>query len=276
MTTLHPHWQSTDDSDEQAVPVRIKQSQTDSERMPVRAHRRPAAFAGIFLFFLAGVAALQGYGLFSLGGQVNPSSITVHITENGADPVTITVQPGSTITWTNDDSIPHVLSSDTLPTDDGKPFVTSAIFPGSSTHILIPLTATSGAYPYISKTSDIVSGQILIQGGVQMDPYVPSDIVESSSSSSSTSPVVVTPVASSAASLSPAAPVATVTQVPVNPYTVGSGNMPLPDRQPSGQSPAVSNHTPFSTPETGPAVWIAVVLTTVVLLIVTRKAFRSL
>lgn len=275
MTTLHPHWQSTDDANERSVPVRIREKKAHSpssvsdDRSPVRASRRPAAFVGIFLFFIAGAAALQGYGLFVLGGQVNAPSVTVHLTSGGADPVTISVVPGSTITWTNDDTIPHVLSSETLPTVDGKPFVTSAIFPGSSTHILIPLDAVTGAYPYISKTSDIVSGQIIVESGTTVEPFVPPAAVTTFSASSMQT-------VSSAASIAlPAsAPAASVSQIPVNPYTVGSGNVPLPDRQTPG-SPAVSGHTPFATPETGPAVWMAVVLTMGILLIMTRKAFRT-
>lgn len=283
MTTLHPHWQSTDDADDRAVPIRIRSAKktprsampdhddaSSGVRSPVRAARRPAAFAGIFLFFIAGAAALQGYGLFALEGQVNPPGVTVRLSPSGAVPVTITVEPGSTITWTNDDTIPHVLSSETLPTDDGKMFVTSAIFPGSSTHILVPLNAETGAYPYISKTSDTVSGQIIVKSGVDMEPYVPPVAVVSPASSSA-------PSSSSVAFSNPETvmPAATITQVPVNPYTVGSGNAPLPERQAAG-NPSISAHTPFSTPETGPAVWIAIVSTLGLLLLLTRGAFRSL
>ncbi len=283
MTTLHPHWQSTDDSNERSIPVRITKKESHSpspvcdHRSPVRASRHPAALVGIFLFFIAGAAALQGYGLFGLGGQVSQNAVTIDLTANGASPVTVTVTPGTTITWSNDDTIPHVLSSGTLPTTDGAPFVTSAIFPGSNTHVLIPLTATPGAYAYISETSDMVSGQIIVQAAdtsVFETPVTTMPVTTVSSSSSSVRAVV----ASSALSVEAASSVATVAggQIPVNPYTVGSGNIPLPDRQQPGQHAAASDHIPDVMPETGSATWIAILLAVLAVLFVTRSAFRSL
>ncbi len=296
MTNLHPHWQSTDDSDERHVPVRIATSKKTpekiavtthgvSQRKPILASRRPAAFVGVLLCIIAGAATFQGLNNFT--GQVNSSSITVHIREKGADPVTITVQPGYTITWTNDDTIPHVLSSDTLPTVDGKPFTTSPIFPGSSTHILIPASASPGAYPYISKTSDTVSGQIIVKNAAAPEP---------AATSIPASPVTTTPTPSSVPDFVPFAettptadislptdsnsvaetPIVSASTLPVNTHTIGSGEVPLPDRQTGRNTPAITQHVPHSAAETGPEVWITVLMAIGALLVVTRKTFRSL
>lgn len=280
MTTLHPHWQSTDDSGERSIPVRINKKRdvppdayNAEHPSPVQASRRPAAFAGIFLFFIAGAAALQGYGLFGLGGQVSQNSVTIDLTANGATPVTVAVTPGTTITWSNIDTIPHVLSSDALPTADGTPFVTSAIFPGSKTHVLIPASAAPGAYAYISQTSDLVSGQIIVQAeGIApaVNPFTMPSVATTTLSSSSIASVFV-----SSASSSSAVPVSGG-RIPVNPHTVGSGNVPLPDRQQPGMHSAASAHIPSGMPETGSATWLTILFAVIGVLFVTRRAFRSL
>lgn len=294
MTTLHPHWQETDDADERRIPVRVtvsteKRSEPRTEkavnnvRPPVRATRRPAAFAGIALFLIMGAATFQVFGLGSIRGQVDTLAVNVHIRSTGADPVTITVQPGSTITWTNDDTIPHILSSETLPTVDGKPFVSSAIFPGSSTYILIPPTATPGAYPYISKTSDTVSGQIIIRAAGAAPAVTPTP-TPSSDALVTPTPTVEQPTAPFVPAPTPdttfqpeATPLpAQTTGIAINPHTIGSGEVPLPDRQTPGGVPAVTQHKPIATTESGPGVWVTVLFTIGTLLVVTRRAFRSI
>jgi plastocyanin len=305
MTTLHPHWQATDDADDRRVHISATDSvkKSVSTKIPVSspfsapakkavavpsASRRPAAIVGVLLCVIAGVAAFQGFNVSGSRGQVDDANtVTVHLRSTGADPVTINVQPGMTITWSNDDTIPHVLSSDTLPTADGTPFVTSAIFPGSSTHFLIPLTAPDGAYPYISKTSSLVSGQIIIHAaGTAPSSSVPAFSAPAAQTTSTPSfpqvtqaPIADTQTDTTTASVTPTetttAMPTTTDALPVNPHTVGSGDAPLPNRQPSGV-PAVTTHTPHTEAESGPEVWIVVALTLGAMLVVTRKAFRTM
>ncbi len=55
-------------------------------------------------------------------------------------PATVTVHPGDTVTWTNQDSIPHTATA-----LDGKTFDSGAIDPGSSWSFVF---AKAGDYTY--------------------------------------------------------------------------------------------------------------------------------
>lgn len=293
MSTLHPHWQETDDADDRRVRVTAKATKSEAQsalpssppRVAQQASRRPAALTGIALFLIAGVAAFQGFNQLSIGGQVSAPTVNVHLRSTGADPVTITVQPGSTIIWTNDDAIPHILSSETLPTVDGKPFVSSSIFPGSSTHILIPLNAKLGAYAYISQTAQTISGQILIKDVAPTQNPTPVTTTTTQASSVPTTPAPTLSAQSSIAATpsqqaalptdtsTPETPAPTASMIPVNPHTVANSPS-LPERQSPGD-PAISKVRthPKSAPATGPEVWVTIGLSVGALLFLTRRSF---
>ncbi len=286
MTTLHPHWQATDDSEDYQVPIRIvsKTAAPSESSRPLMTNprapsRRPAAFLGIVLCLIAGVAAFQGFVLSDSRGQVSSSSIDIHIRSTGADPVTVNVQPGTTITWTNDDTIPHILSSDTLPTADGQPFMTSAIFPGSSTHYLVPADAKAGSYAYISKTAQTVSGQINVQAAQVPSTTLdnPFSVPTTTTQQTSSIPPVQEQQSSIPETTETNTPInaAVTSGLPVNPHTVGNGEAPLPPRQNTTKTPAVTSHMPAGEPVTGPEVWVTILLTVGIVLVVSRKAFRT-
>ena len=293
MTSIHPHWQETDDDPERRVRIRSNQPQAKAPQtfaVP-RASRRPAAFVGILLFVIAGFAALQGYSLFSnLNGQVSPSSTTVHITATGTNPPSITVQPGTTITWTNDDTIPHILSSDTFPTDDGKPFTTSAIFPGNSTHVLVPVNAKSGTYTYISKTSQAVNGTIVIDTAtaaaassapapvppaqpttVTQPPVLPQQPTFPSSQQTTTTSTAPNPLAAQAVQPPPDTSTGIL---PSNPHTVANADTSVTPQQYTTTAPVITTHHPIKAAQTGPEVWVVFFLSIVGLLFITRKSLR--
>ncbi len=169
MSSLHPHWQSTDEGSEREVPITIRsknQAPQNTQMFVPRAKRRPAAFVGIFLFMVMGFAAFQGYITFSrLTGDV-AAPVSVIIKTTGVDPINVNVKAGETIEWKNLDTIPHILASDTLPTENGKPFTTAPIFPNATAKVTIPSTAAEGTYSYISHTSKKVNGTIVIAGSV--------------------------------------------------------------------------------------------------------------
>ena len=156
---MHPHWQSTDD--EQEVPVRVKAPAAERPAA-VRVSRAPAAVVGIAL--MVGVVAYSFGGLDAILGQLtNPTpDVTVHVRQGGVDPAVATIMPGQTVRWVNDDQIPHVLTSNTLPTSDGKPFATAIMFQAGEAFYTAPATAAEGTYDYISQTSPDVAGQIVI------------------------------------------------------------------------------------------------------------------
>lgn len=293
MGSLHPHWQATDAGKEN---IRIIPKQP---HMPMkRASRRPAAFTGIALIAIAGFAVFQSMNhLSDVKGQL-AAPVTITIRANGVDPKTVTVDPGATITWRNEDTIPHILSSETFPTSDGQPFATSAIFPGSNTHILVPTNAAGATHAYISQTSQTVIGEIIIRGSgnaaatATTSSSVAQLAISSSVSSSSapagaavliqsSQPTAVTQISSAAsvasATQSSRASVAATAGIAVNPHTIGtvSASVGQPD---TSDTPAINSLSsyPMNTTESGPTLWIVITASVAAILFATRKMFRKI
>lgn len=270
MTMIHPHWQATEDDDSVvAVPVdSVNTAEAPAavmgKPMTVRtASRKPAAIVGILLVLGMGYAAMGGD--FSLPGQVAASTVTVTLTKDGPVPESLSVQPGMTVEWKNDDTIPHVLSFDTL-SSGGKPLETSPIFPGSTSTMLVPATAKAGTYGYLSKTSDL-SGEIVIAAAASSSKATVPAAVSSAAAISAFS------MPSQAPSSLPAA-TASVT-LPVNTHTVGSPNqLPVEPLHTGAPLNPVTQHKPIKNTSSGPANWVLIALTTVIVLIATRRAFR--
>lgn len=268
MTPMHPQWQSTED--EQIVPVRAK---TD-DRRPVRVSRAPAAIVGILL--MVGAVAYSFGGLGDLIGQLTDPTpdVTVHLKQDGPDPTPATIKPGQTIRWVNDDQIPHVLTSTTLPTSDGKPFSTPSIFPNDDAFYTAPAGAPEGTYDYISQTSPDFSGQIVISAGANAPTT--SSVASTASVAPATSSA---PAAAQSSSLS-ALPLPTqqsssmapspvgANVIAVNPHVVGA-------KSSSSRKPGVTEHKPTKQTESGPAVWIVLGCSVAALYVATRGAFRK-
>lgn len=272
MTPMHPHWQSTDD--EAIVPVRSKTNQASA---PVRVSRAPAAVVGIAL--MVGVVAYSFGGLDAVIGQLtNPTpDVTVRVRQGAVDPEIATIMPGQTIRWVNDDQIPHVLSSQTLPTSDGEPFTTSAMFQNGEAFYTAPATAPEGTYDYISQTSPDVAGQIVISNTPVAASSASSVAAEPASSvpTLSSVPAVAQSSSSSVAPLPlPTQPTSSVAPSPVganviavNPYVVGA-------KASSSRKPGVVEHKPTTNAGTGPAVWIVLGCSAAGLVLASRGAFR--
>lgn len=281
MNTLHPHWQTTDE-DESLVRVTDKNASAPAPAGGIpRAKRGPAAFIGIVLFLGIGIVLFQGVN--ALPGQVSDSDDRVIlITENGTDPAEITVQPGEKIRWDNGSTIPHIFESDTLPTADDKPFVTTAIFPSGSYEYIVPAGSPDGTHEYASRTAVSVTGSIIIQTApVAPEMPVQEEVQETPAAVIEES---VPPPASTFPSHTQPDPVETVTpgSIPRNPYTVAGGNAPLPPRQQPGGTPAaqtqgnVTQHVPLSNTTTGMGVWVTLALVGLSLVYVTHRAIRVL
>ncbi len=271
MTTMHPHWQATEDDGPVVVPVDSMSTAPVREaiiepRFTVRtASRKPAAVLGILMVLGIGYVAMGGE--FSLPGQVASNTVSVVLTGDGPKPESLTVTPGMTVEWKNEDSIPHVLSFDGL-SSGGKPLETSPIFPGSTSKMLIPATAKAGTYDYISKTSDVF-GTIVIAAATSS---------KSSSSKQDVAVEIAPPVSSAAAQLPPSSSLPTLPAaalVPVNTHTVGSPNQkPVEPMHAGAPLVPVTQHKPLTNTASGPANWVLIGLTTLVVLVATRRAFR--
>ncbi|MBI4017571.1 MAG: cupredoxin domain-containing protein [Candidatus Aenigmarchaeota archaeon] len=79
----------------------------------------------LMLVLVAGCTSAQAPVNVETGGTTNPTSDTaaVRITSSGFSPKTITVTPGTTVTWTNDDTAAHWVASNVHPTH--------TVYPGS-------------------------------------------------------------------------------------------------------------------------------------------------
>ena len=142
MSNLHPHWES-EGAD---VPVRAREDEPKTDNsIPENAKtvsRQPAAIVGMITVIAIGYIFFQG--VESLTGQVSSGDQqkNVVITADGLSPVTLEVEHGQTITWTNNQAIPHILESQELCSDTGYCLQTKTLFQGESDNFTILL-----AYP---------------------------------------------------------------------------------------------------------------------------------
>jgi len=268
MTPLHPHWQSTEG--EEDVPVRAR----TTGATPVSVSRAPAAIVGILL--MLGVVAFSFGGVRAIVGQLaNPTpDVTIRLTQDGPDPTPATVKQGQVIRFLNEDQIPHVLTSDTLPTSDGDDFVTTGMFAGSDFFYTVPAGAPDGTHDYISETNPEFSGKIIISAVA----------VAASSSSIANPPVAASSISSiHALPTSSAVPLPLPTQsssvavtplpagvIAVNPHVVGAKNAGTS----SSKKPGVTQHKPTKNAESGPELWIMLGCAAAAIAIAARGAFR--
>lgn len=262
MSQIHPHWQSTDE-DERVVHIHAAEPATQT------VSRRPAAIFGIALSLLIGTVVFTG--LRGMYAQITTEKKTVRITAEGLSPVVITVAPGETILWINEDSIPHLLASETLTESNGEPFAPPAIFPSNEYEFVVPATAPGGTHTYISQTSSDISGQIVITGTSAGPAAVtrvttPTPIVPTTSATPEEIIAQPTPTVrdSDAQILNPAA-------IPVNPYTVGSNPLPAG----SNRAASVTQHRPATQPNSGSGLWVTVIGAILGMTFLTRRYFAS-
>ena len=306
MANIHPDWQATEDDDAIAAPVaeplRVEAPTMDilaGAPETVTVSRRPAAIVGILVAAALGFGAFQGFG--ALLGQTASDAIAVTITKTGLVPMEIRVKPGQEITWTNEDDIPHILTS-TLLTNEEKPMQTSPIFKGSKATVTVSPLAQSGSFDYGSRTSPKIAGKIIID--IPLPPAAPSS-ASSVSTTTGTGAIPALPQPPSQAlppspqtglpfnptapiPQAPSTPIPTSTLagvVPENPFTVGS---PLAAQTAQAQSeawtamgaqtsskpaPAITKVKPKAQPETGPGIWLIVGGSIGLLFVLTRKSF---
>jgi plastocyanin len=99
---------------------------------------------------LATAAVILGY--FVAVPLANAATVAVTINNYTFMPAKITVHPGDTVTWTNQDSIPHTATS-----LDGKTFDSGAIDPDASWSYTF---AKAGTYPYRCSIHPDMQGEV--------------------------------------------------------------------------------------------------------------------
>lgn len=276
--TLHPHWHTTIDGESLGDAQHVRISGTGSPPS-----RKPAAVFAIFL--VLGTLGTFMYGVSSLRGQLTPPATSIRITDNGLEPSVVTVLPGQDVTWTNEQIVPHIMTSETLSTAKG-PLHTPAIFPGAPFTTSIPFDAPPATHTYYSLTSNTITGQIIIQEKKDEPPPPPPEPPET------TLPIV------SPLTEEPPPPPLPILPSPLSPSKREDVLPPPQKASPRGALPENPNPTrisrskekyppladiagaerklakPFRQPDTGARIWILPLLSTTLLVLSTRKYFR--
>ena len=116
--------------------------------------RRPvAALAIACAAFLPAGCSSSHSGTPASTAPVAPNTIII---QNFAfHPATLTVQPGATVTVTNEDSTTHTVTA-----TGAKAFDTGNVGPGKTVTFTAP--ATAGAYPYICEIHQYMQGTLTV------------------------------------------------------------------------------------------------------------------
>ncbi|NOS68228.1 MAG: hypothetical protein HOO67_07800 [Candidatus Peribacteraceae bacterium] len=187
---LHPHWHSTPDDDgavhpsDGACPAELAESERSGVHISVQpASRLPAAIAGIAIFTLVGVTLAGGWQAVSqallsaqVGGPGSSASpavapellapVLIHIGAGGGfEPASVTVKPGQEIIWINDQSIPHILTSQTLRDGSGAYLNTPAIFPSSQISFIVGPKEIDRTHAVTSTTDQTLAGTVIVSTG---------------------------------------------------------------------------------------------------------------
>jgi plastocyanin len=291
MRDVHPHWHTTHDDAEHAVPVAdtlSRPAQAVDAVMPqgaVIVSRKPAAIVGILVVLAIGYSLLQGIGGL-LGQLTTEDKVLVRITAQGFNPTSITVKPGQKIVWRNEDSIPHIIYSDKIQVGQNESFQTSPIFKNGEAEFVMPLEIAKGEFPYASRTKAEFTGIITVEipatvSSSVSEPKSSAPSAQSSRESSSSSEAFsYPPTPSPTDEYPPLQPEQPTGGIPQNPYTIDSSVIPNPSMsgQATSRAPLFqqTKGKPQSQPESGPgAVWVIGIFSAAILLACTRKAFKA-
>ena len=89
-------------------------------------------------------------------GSDGPKVVTVEIRNFAFDPATVTVHPGDTVEWKNEDNVPHTATANTP-----KPgFDSGVIQPGAAWRYA---AREKGTYNYICKIHPYMKGKLIVQ-----------------------------------------------------------------------------------------------------------------
>ena len=103
--------------------------------------------------FLAALTALLAFGPSLV--LAAPADVTVKIDNFAFDAQTVTVPPGATVTWINDDDAPH-----TVVADDGKSFRSKVLDTGETFSFTFNAAGTWG---YFCSVHPHMTGKVVVK-----------------------------------------------------------------------------------------------------------------
>ncbi|MDD1689671.1 MAG: cupredoxin family copper-binding protein [Methanoregula sp.] len=106
---------------------------------------------------IAGCASYQSTPATAAPPAATSGGNTIAIKNFAFDPASLTVKAGTTVTWTNQDSVPHIIASDT-----GSPaaFSSSSLSTGASYSFTF---TQAGTYAYHCTIHPSMKGTIIVQ-----------------------------------------------------------------------------------------------------------------
>lgn len=115
----------------------------------------------IILVIFLGVASLLFLGASCYKSSNTPATSSAPVTTNQVtisnfafSPQTITVSPGTTVTWTNNDSTTHTVTS------DNNSFNSNQLAPGNNFQFTF---ANTGTFSYHCSIHTNMTGQVIVQ-----------------------------------------------------------------------------------------------------------------
>ena len=278
-SSLHPHWHSTD-TEEVSVPVHASKNHGEPTRR--YAVRHPAAIVGVLL--VLGLGMIFIHGVQELRGQAGASPVIIRITPDGLDPQDVSLSPGQTMIWRNEQDVPHILTSDALPVEEGT-LSTPHILPGTDFSTRIAPDALPGNFTYVSLTAENITGTVTISAPSDSDPNT---FTNRPPEESPSSPIALPSPVTVPLFTEPSKPIAPLASIPQNPYALEATLIPqfpgVSPRPPPIQlsargtplPPIAATVRPFAQPQTGPrgmgaALIASVILVTGLCVHLTRK-----
>jgi len=126
----------------------MKQSHSDPLARSTR-----AGGVHVLLLTLTCLVAILGLGLVTSGGRALADDQTIKIANFTFDPPTLTVKAGTTVTWLNNDDIPHLVTD-----KDGK-FHSSAL---DTDEKFSQTFSTAGTVEYFCAIHPKMTGKIVV------------------------------------------------------------------------------------------------------------------
>jgi plastocyanin len=102
---------------------------------------------------LAGLAALLAFGPTLV--HAAPAPVTVKIDNFAFDAQIVTIEPGATVTWVNDDDAPH-----TVVAEDGKSFRSKVLDTGEQFSFTF---MSAGSWGYFCSVHPHMTGKVVVK-----------------------------------------------------------------------------------------------------------------